>query len=376
MILDPPIDHAELCARVRFRLDEPTDLPQHELLERERYAAERTARLQAGGVRVTATLTPGLHAKLEEVRTRLLLPEAPALYVHSHGEVNASAAYGGRRCVLTATSALVNLLTLDEFGSILGHELAHIGMRHAHRDNEGGLSRVFMLERSRAAEVSCDRLSIVAAAKPRTVISAMLKVVSGMNSDHLTLDVDAFLAQLADRPQEVDLDWEALETHPVLPFRIWAIHRFSQTDVCRSLLGLEGGDPAEAVEDEICERFLAIGDGLTGRAVTDHLHEALVWTAALIIDDDESHSDTEMSVLASVAGSVWAEDVIRYLRTHGLRAVESRAKDSLRALSGAGNPVRQRVQSHLDMLLERLGAHGSRARVEAMLRDAWGDARR
>jgi hypothetical protein len=277
--------------------------------------------------------------------------------------------------VLTATSALVNLLTLDEFGAILGHELAHIGMRHAHRDRDGGLARVFMLERSRAAEVSCDRLSIIAGGNPRTAISAMLKVVSGLNTDHLTLDVDAFLAQLAERPQEVDLDWEALETHPVLPFRVWALHRFSQTDVCRSLLGLEGGEPAEAVEDEICERFRAIGDGLTGRAVTDHLHEALVWTAALIINEDESHSDTEMTVLASVAGSVWAEDVIHYLRTHGVRAVESRAKDSLRALSGAGTPVRQRVQSHLDTLLERLGAEGSRPRVEALLGAAWGDVK-
>jgi hypothetical protein len=232
-----------------------------------------------------------------------------------------------------------------------------------------------MLERSRAAEVSCDRLSIIAGGNPRTAISAMLKVVSGLNTDHLTLDVDAFLAQLAERPQEVDLDWEALETHPVLPFRVWALHRFSQTDVCRSLLGLEGGEPAEAVEDEICERFRAIGDGLTGRAVTDHLHEALVWTAALIINEDESHSDTEMTVLASVAGSVWAEDVIHYLRTHGVRAVESRAKDSLRALSGAGTPVRQRVQSHLDTLLERLGAEGSRPRVEALLGAAWGDVK-
>jgi hypothetical protein len=376
MPFDPPIDHAELCARVRFRLDEPTDLPADELRERERYAADRTARLQAGGVRVTPTLTPGLHAKLEDARTRLLLPDAPALYVHSDGEVNATATYGGPRCVLTATSALVNLLTLDEFGAILGHEIGHIGMRHAHRDNEGGLARVFMLERSRAAEVSCDRLSIIAAGNPRTAISAMLKVVSGLSADHLTLDVDAFMAQLAERPHEVDLEWEALETHPVLPFRIWALRRFSQTDICRSLLGLEGGDPAEAVENEICERFRAIGGSLTGRAVTDHLHEALVWTAALIIDEDESHSDIEMSVLASVAGSVWAEDVIRYLRTHGPRAVETRAKDSLRALSGAGSPVRQRVQSHLDILIERLGAQVSRARVEALLRDAWGDAKR
>ena len=162
MDIEPPIDHAELCARVRFRFDEPTDLPADELRNRERYAAERTARLQAGGVRVTPTLTPGLHAKLAEVSRRLLLTEVPALYVHADGEVNATAVYGGRRCVMTATSALTNLLTIDEFGAIVGHELGHIGMRHAHRDADVGVARVFSMARSRAAEVSCDRLSVIA----------------------------------------------------------------------------------------------------------------------------------------------------------------------------------------------------------------------
>lgn len=373
MQFEPPIDHAELCARIRFRLDEPANLPPDELRARERYAAERTARLQASGVRVTATLTPGLHAKLEDVRTRLLLAEAPALYVHSDGEVNATAAYGGNRCVMTATSALANLLTLDEFGAILGHEIAHIGMRHAHRDVEGGLARVFMLERARAAEVSCDRMSLIAAKNPRIAVSAMLKVVSGLAADHLTLDVDAFLRQLQEGPTKVDLEWEALETHPVLPFRVWAMHRFSQTDLCRSLLGLDGGDPFEAAEDEICERFRAIGEGLTSRAVTDHLHEALVWVAALLIGEDDAQTEPELAVLAGVAGSVWAEDAMRYLRAHGPTAVESRARDSLKALAGAGTPVRQRVRTHLDGLIERLGAHASSRRVEELLEAAWKD---
>ncbi len=169
----------------------------------------------------------------------------------------------------------------------------------------------------------------------------------------------------------MDMEWEALQTHPLLPFRVWAMHRFCQTDVCRSLLGLEGGEPAEAIEDEICARFRAVGDGLTGRAVTDHLHEALVWTAALLITEDGSHSDSELAVLSSVAGTVWAEDVMHFLRAHGATAVESRAKSSLRALSNAGKPVHERVKSHLHQLLVRLDATKSRPRVDQLLAAAW-----
>jgi hypothetical protein len=371
MIIEPPIDHAELCARLRFRLDEPVELAPDELRSRERYAAERTARLQAGGVRVTAELTPGLHAKLAEVSQRLLLSEVPALFIHADGEVNAAALYGGRRCVMSATSALANLLTVDEFGAIVGHELGHIGMRHSHRDSEGGVARVFSMARSRAAEVSCDRVSLIAAGNPRIAISALLKVVSGLNTEHITLDVGAFLAQLADRPDDVDLQWEAMETHPVLPFRAWAMHRFSQTDMCRSLLGLSGGDPFDQAEDEICARFHAVGEGLTGRAVADYLHEALSWVGALVICEDGRHTDEELSALTSVAGSVWAEEVLNYMRTHGPRAVENRAKDSLRSLATAGANVHGRVRQHLDGLLAKVGDEQARLRVEELVASAW-----
>jgi hypothetical protein len=375
MPFDPPIDHAELCARVRFRLDEPTNLPPDELRALERFAANHTGRLQGRGVRVTHTLTPGLYAKLDEVRERLMLAEAPALYVFSDPSINASAVYGGDRCVMTATSGLANLLTLDEFGAILGHEIGHIGMRHAHRGADQFSARLFMLERERAAEVSCDRLAVVAAGNPRIAVSALLKVASGLTAEHLTLDVDSFLKQLSEGPVQVELEWEALETHPVLPFRVWAMHRFCQTDVCRALLGLEGGEPADAVEDEICERFRAIGEGLTSRMATGRLHEALAWIAALLISEDESHTEPELTVLAGVVGSVWAEDVMRYLRNHGTAAVENRARESLGALSRAGTPVQDRVRAQLSALIDKLGASGSRDRVMQLLESAWRESR-
>jgi hypothetical protein len=219
--------------------------------------------------------------------------------------------------------------------------------------------------------VSCDRLSVIACGSPRVAISALLKVVSGLSATHITLDVEAFLRQLADDPGQVDSEWEAMQTHPLLPFRVWAMHRFCQSDLCRSLLGLEGGEPIEVVEDEICARFKTVGDGLTGRLVTDHLHEALAWIAALLITEDGSHTDGELAVLSSVAGSVWAEDAMQYLRAHGASAVESRAKASLEALAYAGKPVHHRVRTHLEALVVRLDATKSRNRVEQLLDAAW-----
>lgn len=369
--MEPPLDHAELCARLRFRLDEPRDLPPDELAERERQAINRSAKLHALGLRVTRTLTPGLFAKCESIGRRLLLKQAPAVYVLADSTLNASAFYGGRRHVITVTSALTTLLTLDEWGAVLGHELAHVGMRHSHPDADDEMSRVFALERSRAAEISCDRMSVVAGGSPKTAISALVKVTSGLGEDHMLTDVDAFLAQLTDRPEDADLEWEALETHPMLPFRVWAMSRFSQTDLCRALLGQDGGEPFETVEAEICSRFHAVGEGLVGRAVTDNLHEALAWIAALLICEDGRHSEQELATLASVAGSVWAEDVLEYVRVHGLRATESRAKQSLGRLAGSGKPVRARTMSHVKALTQKLGSPKARKRAEELVEEAW-----
>ena len=370
-VVDPPLDHAELCARARFRLDEPIELTPDELQSRERSAVNRVAKFESLGLRVTPTLTPGLYAKLDEVRRRLLMPQEPAVYVHADCSPNASAYYGGSRCVITVTSGLTRLLTLDEWGSVLGHEVAHVGMRHAYPDPETGAERIFSLERSRAAELSCDRLSMIAAGNARTAISALIKVTSGLGSDHVRLDVDAFLKQVAERPAEADLEWEALETHPALPFRVWAMQRFAQTDLCAAMMGASGGEPFAAVEDEICARFRAIGEGLVGRGVTDILHESLCWIAALLICEDGQHTERELAALSAVAGSVWAEDVLEYVRVHGLRATESRALESLRLLSSASKPVRARAREHINALVTKAGGPTSRERVDSLITSAW-----
>ena len=371
MTIDAPIDHNELCARVRFRHDVLTKMPDDEVIGRERYTADRIAILQSMGVRVTPTLTPGIHAKLTDVCRRLLLSDPLRLYIEADPEVNASAMHGGKHCVMSLTSGLANLLTLDEIGGVIGHELGHIGLQHAHQRVEGGMARIFVLESARAAEVSCDRLSIIAAGKCRTAVSAMLKICSGLNAHHLTLDVDAFLTQLAERPAEADMEWEAMQDHPVLPFRVWAMTRFAATDLCIALLGGEGGEPFEKVEDEISTRFKTIGAGLVARAVTDHLHEALAWLGVLIVCEDGSESEIEISTLTTLTGSIWAEDAIEYMKLHGAQAVKSRAKDSLRALSMAHPSVKDRVRLHSTRFIESLNAHAMKVQIDALIDEAW-----
>lgn len=369
MDVDPPIDHAELCARIRFRYDEPITLPPDEARERERSTSRRIGRLHSSGLRITPTLTPGLHAKMLEVCGRLLLRDAPRVYVEADPSINANAQSGGAQSVLALTSGLVNLLTVDELGAVLGHELGHVGMRHALREPDTGVAHVFMLERSRAAEVSCDRMSIIASGDLRTAVSAMVKVSSGLREERVALDIDALVNQLMDDPGATEREWEALVTHPVLPFRVWAMVRFAATDLCQSLIGRDGGEPFETVETEIAARFHSIGESLASRAATDHLHEALAWLGVLVVTFDGESSDAELGDLTTLVGSIWAEDAMLYLRAHGEEGVRARAKESLRALSMAHDAVKQRVTREIDRFIDRLGAPEAREAVRALMAD-------
>lgn len=371
MSIEPPLDHGELCARIRFRLDEPEDLPEDEVRSRELIARNHIARLHQIGVRVTPTLTPGLHAALIKVCRQLLLADPPRLYVLSDSDPNASAMHAGDRCFMTLTSGMANLLSIDEVGSVMGHELAHIGMRHANSDPSHPDSHHFVLERMRAMEVSSDRMAVLAGGGARVAVSAMLKTSSGLAAPHLTLDIDAFLAQLADRPEAVDAEWEAHTTHPMLPFRIWAMTRFAATDCCRALLGQEGGEPFDAVESEVTERFRAIGDGLAARQATDNVHEALAWLGTIVVCHDGRATEEEVRVLTGLVGSVWAEDAIGYHRVHGRPAVESRAKQSLAALRHAGEPTRKRVREHVARMLRDVAALDLEPAMEKLISEAW-----
>ena len=371
MAIDPPIDHAELCARVRFRLDEPVELNGEERASRERYARDRMARLHSTGVRVTPTLTPLLHAKLVEVCGRLLIQDPPRLYVEEHPLVNASGLEAGARCHMTVTSALVNLLTNEEVGSIIGHELGHIGLKHAAREPNHRDAHHFILERSRSHEVSADRVGMVACGDLRTAVSAMIKTFSGLSSSQLALDIDAFLKQLQESPEDADSEWEAELTHPLLPFRVWAMTRFAATDMYRTLIGQEGGEPFETVEDEVCIRFRAIGEGLAARQATDHVHEALAWLGALSVLQDGAASEEEEVTLATLVGTIWATDVVEYHRNLGRKAVQNRARQSLSALVFSSAHTKRRLRENLERFLERSGGKANRDEINQLIEDAW-----
>jgi hypothetical protein len=369
-IIDPPIDRDEVFARLRFSLDDPRrraagqGLSQHD-------QSERRHQIQSCQVRVTESLMPEIHRVVREACDRLMIETPPPVFMAASPSANAHCVVDGGEPVLILESGLFSLLEADEIAAVVGHELGHWGLRHPPPIHEHESNVVLALEReaARAAEISADRVALAAAPDFRTALRAEVKLACGLSAKHLRLDdLDAFIEQLDTGRIEADRKWEAFSTHPELQFRFWAQHRFAATDRFRSVRSQAGGEPWQAVEEEIEERFLALGGGLAFRWTVDHLHEGLAWLGTLLVCEDEVVSDREREQLVQLVGAVWAEDATAFAGRHGLEMVKRRAAETL-------NPLRHAPRRTHDRLTRAMREFASAIEAEDRLDEVMGLAR-
>ena len=364
-IPEPPLDHAELLARVRFSLDDPMHLTEHARRQRADRISELHAMTRSRCVRVTSRLFPRLHELVAATCDRLLITDEPEVYISNNPMPNACAVTDGKRHIIELNSGLVQLLEPEELPAVIGHELAHAGFRHVLEEPDSGTEVVFFLERSRAQEISADRVGLLSVSDPIHALRAEIKVACGLGAPHLTPDIDAFIAQISQAPVDLDAPWEAGSTHPTLAMRFWAQRQFMESDVYRSLRGLPGGRPYDEVEREIEDRFHGAGSSCAFRATADHVHESLAWLGILIVANDNDVTTVEREVLVEFVGRIWADDAYAYAKRHGMSAVERRAKETLAPLRFSNLRARRRVEDAVREFAKRVSAPD---RAQEMLR--------
>jgi hypothetical protein len=373
---EPPVDHAELCQRVRFSLDDPPQAPPGERQRRIEGFRKQREFCRSSLLRATAALMPGLHRTVQEVSERLLLRQEPEVFVRADPMANASAlpAIPGEPAAIVLHSSTIDLLEPGELAAVIGHELGHVALDHGgqYREGDSGASKMFELENARSSEVSSDRIGLLAAPSLEVALMSEIKMMTGLQSSHLRLDIPAILENFSRRCEDFDREWE-ISTHPQLAFRFWAQIRFAETDLYRRLRGLGGGQPFDQVEKEIEDRFLSLGAGIAFRAAADVVHEALAWLGVLVVSEDGIVDEREREALVRHVGVLWAEDACTYAARHGRKAVERRAKETVRELAITGSRTRQRLERQLRELSEAAGG-GERAHgIIAFMRQALSD---
>lgn len=355
----------DLCARAQFQLD--SGAPRDAGLQR--FLPDYLARVRSESLLVTSTTAPKLYRLVEQVQQRLGLDRTPEVYVQADPTLNAfaPAVADTTRPVAIVNSGLVQLLTLTELSFALGHELGHLGLSHEHRPASAPSSELDALgarSRHRYAELSADRVGLLACRSTFTAANVMIKTASGLPSELLGFDIDQFIAQVDRAPDEISRAWELELTHPALPFRLWALLRFSHSDVYSEITGQGGATvPIDEVEHEIVHRLDRMGDGRLSHLEDAALERALTWVGASIVLEDGIIEDHERAALELLVGATRANKVLDFLATHGIGDLESRTKAANDDMTAASAATRSRFERSIDAFrtaLSESGQSGSR----------------
>ena len=256
--------------RIRFSGDLP-----HVHVQFSNITAEVREKHYQDAIEISAALTPHLWKRLTTVCERLHLPTAMVVaFVYSSPNVQAECLATGRsQCTVRVSSAMLDLLTEEEFEFVIGHEIGHFLLDHqpitVHQLSPQG----FVQQRSQ--EISADRLGLFACASLETALRALMKTVSGLTEKHLRFDVSAFISQLK-KIESVTPDWSG-STHPSIVMRAKALLWLSLTE----FLGKEAESwSAEqmAVLDRRVERDLQrFVDGAIKVRIDEAKKDLLLW---------------------------------------------------------------------------------------------------
>ncbi len=264
------------------------------------------ARYAYASVEVSQFLTPLLEAALGEACSRLSIDRSQVvMFVQQQSDVQASCILtDGKRCILTVTSGLVNLLEDDEIRFVVGHELGHYVFEHtgSMTTNESD-TEIPLLQR--AAEISADRCGLVACGDLDSAIKAMIKTASGLDSKHLRYDSRQFMSAANSLQGMTHMTQGA--THPALAVRARALVWFHMHVSSREK------EMLETVDSRVLKDLGKFVDG-DFRSTRSALRiELIKWKCAeLILHHPEVNNDW-VPVLSTEIGSENAREIKIFL---------------------------------------------------------------
>lgn len=235
-------------------------------------------------LRVSPELLPSVERAIVTACKNLKL-ERSLIHAYVSPEVgrNAQCHAGHDKPVLIFGSELVALLTEPELTSVVGHELGHFLLPELNvsGDDESLEARIL----SRYAELTMDRIGLVACRDRMAALGAELKIHSGLGPPHLRIDIAAaqhetreILSSESDRTH-----WReaAYSTHPPMPLRIRALEQFALSDAYISLTGGTGGTKIAQINHYIQEELEGSIDHHSHDEVKKHVLMFKAWLFCL-----------------------------------------------------------------------------------------------
>ncbi|HEY5923227.1 MAG TPA: M48 family metallopeptidase [Kofleriaceae bacterium] len=293
------------------------------------YGLRTRRNLLTGALRLTKSIAPDAYRSLAMCREVLGYDKPVELYVKPDPMVQAFCARSvSGPIIIGLSSRLLETFSDAELRFVLGHELGHAVFDHfaipmpatATLEDVGGkfVSRPVSLKLylwCRAAEVTADRAGVVCAGAVDPAAHALLKIASGLGTDVIKPDLNAFASQidalhaapaaLADeRDEERVLD--CFDTHPYSPLRVRALLAFARSQPFQRATG-KGTDGIDADElERLVEHDLSVMEPsyLEDRGETPELMRRVLFCAGVCVAAANGEiAPTELRALRALLGA-------------------------------------------------------------------------
>jgi len=257
-------------------------------------------------LRVTAQTLPGVERAISKACDFLRIPRSSVhAFVSPESGRNAHCLMRADEPVIVFGSAMIELMSEDEIACVAGHEIGHFLLPEASylsdpRTPEGRIH-------CRAAEITMDRIGLVACGDLRAACNTEMKLMSGLKEPHLRMDVSAFLAE-ARAAFDGTYREEEDDTHPPAQLRLRAIVEFANSDACQSAWGRSGGTPVAQVNQSVSRM---LGEHID-RHVIAEMSEPVLMAKAWLYCLCRSHGhDPDLRILNEVGPAVETERLKR-----------------------------------------------------------------
>ena len=267
--------------------------------------------LLTNSVRVSKEILPKVGSAIETVFDRIKIENNFNFFVTAdNNQANASCSLmsSASRPDIVLTSRLIELLSLEELQFVIGHEVAHYVYQHAlypnHNNVEDRNLKLNILNLSRAAEISADRIGFLACANLDSSLKANFKLASGLSDKHFNFKPSTYLDQLRDLEDLGKSSSELWSTHPSFLIRMQSLIWFSMSKEYHEFFDQKkkGSYSLSEIDEKLDSKIKKItGDELENS--NKRIYEsALIWGSLDIYLSDKKFSKDEQEEFSNRFG--------------------------------------------------------------------------
>lgn len=317
--------------------------------------------LLSTSVKVSKEIFPNIYSAIENVFNRLKIKNNLNFFVtanHLQTQATCSAMPMGDSAEIILTSKLVELLNEEELESIIAHEVAHFYYQHAlypqASSTKNRLEYLNLLNFSRAAEISADRIGFIGCGNLETSLRAMLKITSGLSEKHLKFNFSSYLDQLRELKETKGDQNLMYSTHPNFLNRMQALIWFSMSNEYNEHFNTDkkGTFDLKNIDDKIYESIKKVIGDEVEYSNKEVVSRTLMWGSIDVFLSDKKFSKKEQEIFKKNFGDKSTESIVSLIKISNPKSIQNKINTTLDEASKLIKKDKEKIVNELSKLLK------------------------